>query len=127
VCDGFIGNIVLKTCESLGQAVLRLLRRDLSATPLRKFGATLARRGFKNIKRRMDPEAYGGAPLLGLNGTVIKAHGSASAKAIMNAIRVATESIQHHICESITREIAQAHERVGGPAIAGLPPVAISA
>lgn len=127
VADGFIGNIVLKTCESMGKAILRLLKRELTATPLRKFGAALARGGFQNIKRRMDPEAYGGAPLLGLNGTVIKAHGGASAKAILNAIRVATESIQHQICESIRREIAQANERLAGASLSNLGPVAIPA
>jgi glycerol-3-phosphate acyltransferase PlsX len=113
VTDGFIGNIVLKTVESLGKAVLRLLRRELTVNPLRKFGATLARGAFQNIKRRMDPEAYGGAPLLGLNGTVIKAHGSARERAIMNAIRVATETIQHKINDTIDREISQANERLG--------------
>lgn len=112
VSDGFTGNIVLKTVESMGKAVGRLLKRELNSNPLRKFGAALARGGFANIKRRMDPDAYGGAPLLGLNGTVIKAHGAARARAIFNAIRVATESIQHKLTESISREIAEANQRL---------------
>jgi phosphate acyltransferase len=113
ITDGFIGNILLKSVEGMGKAILRLLRRELTANPLRKFGATLAQGALQNIKHRMDPEGYGGAPLLGLNGTVIKAHGSAREKAIMNAIRVATETIHHRINEAISREVAQANERVG--------------
>jgi glycerol-3-phosphate acyltransferase PlsX len=112
VADGFIGNIVLKTCESMGRAILRLLRTELTADPVRKFGALLAGGALRNIKHRMDPEAYGGAPLLGLKGHVIKAHGSAGAKAIMNAIRVATEAVDHHITDMIQHEVAIANERI---------------
>jgi len=112
VTDGFTGNILLKSVEGMGKAVVRLLRRELGSTLIRKFGATLARGAFRNIKRRMDPDAYGGAPLLGLNGTVIKAHGSSRAKAILNAIRVATESIQHKLNENISREIGLARGRL---------------
>jgi glycerol-3-phosphate acyltransferase PlsX len=113
VTDGFVGNIILKSIESMGKAIIDLLRRELTATPVRKVGAVLAQGALKSIKRRMDPEAYGGAPLLGLNGTVIKAHGSAREKAIMNAIRVAGETIQHKINDTIAREVAQANERLG--------------
>ena len=112
VTDGFIGNIVLKTVESMGKGIVRLLKRELAATPLRKFGAALAAQGFRNIKERMDPDAYGGAPLLGLNGNVIKAHGSSREQAIMNAIRVSTEAIQHHVSEMIQREIGKANQRL---------------
>jgi glycerol-3-phosphate acyltransferase PlsX len=112
VTDGFVGNIVLKTCESMGKAMLHLLKEGLTATPVRKFGAWISRGAFTGIKRRMDPDLYGGAPLLGLNGTVIKTHGSAREKAIMNAIRVATETIQHHLNDVITREIAEANQRL---------------
>jgi glycerol-3-phosphate acyltransferase PlsX len=113
VTDGFIGNIILKSIESMGKAIIGLLRQELMASPVRKAGAVLAQGALKSIKRRMDPEAYGGAPLLGLNGTVIKAHGSAREKAIMNAIRVAGETIQHKINDTIAREVAQANERLG--------------
>jgi glycerol-3-phosphate acyltransferase PlsX len=112
ITDGFTGNIVLKSIESLGHAVLGLLKRELTATPMRKLGATIARSAFRDIKRRMDPEAYGGAPVLGLNGVVIKAHGSAKAKAFLNAIRVAMEEIHFKINESIVREAAAAAERL---------------
>jgi glycerol-3-phosphate acyltransferase PlsX len=110
VTDGFLGNIVLKTCESMGSAMGRLLKRELTATPVRKMGAALARSAFHALKSRMDPDAYGGAPLLGLNGNVIKAHGSASPRAIKNAIRVATETISHHLNDSIIQQIAKANE-----------------
>jgi glycerol-3-phosphate acyltransferase PlsX len=113
ITDGFTGNIVLKSVESMGRAIIGLLRRELTATPVRKAGALLAQGALRSIMRRMDPEAYGGAPLLGLNGTVIKAHGSARAKAILNAIRVAGETIQHKLNDTIAREVAQANERLG--------------
>ena len=113
VTDGFVGNIVLKSVESMGKSIIGLLRRELMANPVRKMGAALAQGALRQIKRRMDPEAYGGAPLLGLNGTVIKAHGSARAKAILNAIRVAGETIQQKINETIVREVSQANQKVG--------------
>lgn len=122
VTDGFTGNIVLKSIESMGKAIVRLLRRELTANPLRKFGAALATGALQNIKRRMDPEMYGGAPLLGLNGVVIKAHGSAREKAFLNAIRVATETIQHKINETIVQEVSRANEKLGLNKIAGQAP-----
>lgn len=124
VTDGFTGNIVLKSIESLGKAVLGLLKQELTATPVRKLGAFLARDAFKNIKRRMDPDGYGGAPILGLNGVVIKAHGSARERAFMNAIRVATETIQHKINDAIVREIALATARLSAPLVQAAPAVA---
>ncbi len=112
VTDGFVGNIVLKTCESLGKGMLRLLKRELAANPVRKLGAILAAKAFQKLKRRLDPDLYGGAPILGLNGNVIKAHGSARETAIMNAIRVSTEAIDHHINDIIQEEVARANQRV---------------
>lgn len=115
VTDGFTGNIVLKSLEGMGRAVGRLLKRELTATPLRKLGAGLASGAFNALKTRLDPDAYGGAPLLGLNGNVIKAHGSANECAVKNAIRVATETIQHHLNESIIAHIARANEVLSLP------------
>lgn len=116
VCDGFVGNIVLKTLESFAKGLLGWLQRELTKNPKRVLGAMLAKNAFRTIKRRMDPDAYGGAPLLGINGHVMKAHGSASERAIMNAIRVSTEAIQHHIDHVIRDEIARANEAVSVPA-----------
>ena len=83
-----------------------------------------ARNALRAIKRRMDPDAYGGAPLLGLNGHVLKAHGSARERAIMNAIRVSTETIRHQITEVIRSEIARTNARLAAthpPAPAPVP------
>lgn len=112
VCDGLIGNIVLKTCESMGRAIGVMLKTELTQNLLRRLGASLASGGLRSIKRRMNADNYGGAPLLGLNGNVIKAHGSARALAIQNAIRVATETVQHNINQLIAREISRAKERL---------------
>jgi glycerol-3-phosphate acyltransferase PlsX len=113
ICDGFIGNIVLKTCESLALGMVSMLKRELSRNPKRQLGAYLAQNALRAIKRRMDPEAYGGAPLLGLNGTVMKAHGSAREKAIMNAIRITMDTLQHQVTQVIAKEIQSATERLG--------------
>jgi glycerol-3-phosphate acyltransferase PlsX len=112
ICDGFVGNVVLKTCESLAVGMISMLKEELSRNPKRQLGAYLAQNALRAIKRRMDPEAYGGAPLLGLNGTVMKAHGSARERAIMNAIRITTETIQHQTNQIITDEIRRATERL---------------
>jgi phosphate acyltransferase len=123
VCDGFVGNIVLKTCESLAKGLLTWLKAELTQNLKRRIGALLARNAFRAIVRRMDSDAYGGAPLLGLNGHVMKAHGSAREKAIMNAIRVTTEIIQHDINRRIATQIAAANEAISAnpPATAAVP------
>jgi glycerol-3-phosphate acyltransferase PlsX len=105
VTDGFTGNIVLKTCESMGKGILNVLRSEMTANPLRKLGALFAKGAFRGFKHQMDADVHGGAPLLGLNGSVFKAHGSAKEKAIMNAIRVATESVNHKVGQLIQTEI----------------------
>src|SRR6266576_727776 len=110
VCDGFVGNIVLKTCESLAAGIFTMLRRELKANLGRKLGALLAQNAFRTIRKRMDPEAYGGAPLLGFNGAVMKAHGSARERAITNAIRVTTDALQHQVNQIIAEQIARANE-----------------
>jgi glycerol-3-phosphate acyltransferase PlsX len=112
VCDGFVGNIVLKTCESLALAMFSLLKRELTANPHRKLGALLAHNAFRSIRKRMDPEGFGGAPLLGFNGTVMKAHGSARERAIANAIRITSANVQHHVNQLIAQEIARGNERL---------------
>jgi len=112
VTDGFTGNIVLKTSEGLGYAMMSLLKSELTATPIYKMGALIAKGAFRNIKSRLDPEVYGGAVLLGLNGNVIKAHGGAREKAIMNAIRIAGEAVQHQLNELIIQEINQANAKL---------------
>jgi phosphate acyltransferase len=112
VCDGFVGNIVLKTSESLAVAMFSMLKRELVSNPKRQIGAYLAKNAFQAIRRRMDPEVHGGAPLLGFNGMVFKAHASARERAIASALRVTAEAVQHHINQTIAREIARANEKL---------------
>ena len=122
VADGFTGNVVLKTAESLSSAMIKMLKTELTANPLRRFGALLSQGAFRSLKRRLDPEVHGGAVLLGLNGNVIKAHGSSRERAIMGAIRVAAEEVQHGLNDIISRQIALANERLASqsPAIVSI-------
>lgn len=117
VADGFVGNVVLKTAESLGYAIGGLLKRELMANPIRMLGAKLASGALQAVKRRMDPEVYGGAVLLGLNGNVIKAHGSARERAIMNAIRVAAEEVRHGVNQIISEQIARANQKLAAATV----------
>lgn len=112
VCDGFVGNIVLKTSESLAVAMFSMLKRELMNSAQRQLGAFLAKGAFHAIRKRMDPEVYGGAPLLGFKGLVFKAHGSARERAVTSALQVTADAVQHHINELITREIARANEKL---------------
>jgi glycerol-3-phosphate acyltransferase PlsX len=107
VCDGFVGNVALKTSEGLEEAIRNMLREQMMATPLRKLGAWLSRGAFADFKKRVDYSEYGGAPLLGLNGTCVICHGRSSTKAIANAIRVAKESSEGKIDEAVASELLQ--------------------
>ncbi len=109
VCDGFIGNIVLKTCESLAVGMFSMLKRELMHTTQRKLGAYLAKGAFHSLRRRMDPDVYGGAPMLGFNGLVFKAHASARDKAVASAIRVTIGAVKNQINQTIARDIAAAN------------------
>ena len=110
VCDGFVGNIVLKTSESLAVAMFSMLKRELTQNAKRQIGAFLAKEAFRAIRRRMDPEGYGGAPLLGFNSVVLKAHGSARERAVASAIRVTSETVKNHIHQMIANDIAAANK-----------------
>lgn len=108
VTDGFVGNVMLKTCESIATAMLHWLKHELMKTPIRKIGALMAQNAFKTIKKKTNYEEFGGSPLLGVNGICIIAHGSSTPCAIKNAIRVATESIQQNLNPHIIKAIADA-------------------
>ena len=110
VCDGFVGNIVLKTSESLALAMFSMLKRELTQNTKRQIGAYLAKEAFRTIRRRMDPEIFGGAPLLGFNGAVFKAHASGREKTVASALRVAVEALQHQLNQTIVAEIARANQ-----------------
>ncbi len=105
VCDGFVGNVVLKTSEAVAKMIGDWLKRMFRANLLRKLGAVLASGVFKEIKAHADPASYGGAPLLGANGVVIIGHGSSNAFATFNAIRVAAAAIDHDVNHLIEAEL----------------------
>lgn len=87
ITDGFTGNVMLKLSEGLSDAMLSMIRTELSVSTMTKAGAMLARPAFRNIKKRLDYSEYGGAPLLGVRRIVVIAHGSSNSRAIANAIR----------------------------------------
>ena len=111
VCDGFVGNVVLKASEALGEMVNRTLREELTRTFRRKIGALLARSAFDGLKKRMDYSEYGGAPLLGVKGGCIVCHGRSNAKAIKNAVRVARTFAVNRIGQKIQEKITDLHAR----------------
>jgi phosphate acyltransferase len=110
VCDGFVGNVILKTCESVGDAIFKWLKHELTKNKLRMAGAYLAQSAFRTIKKRINYEEYGGSPLLGVNGICIIAHGSSTPLAIKNALRVATEAIEQQVNPHIVEEIRRYNE-----------------
>jgi glycerol-3-phosphate acyltransferase PlsX len=122
ICDGFVGNIVLKTIESLATALFTMLKHELAASTRRKIGAMLAQYAFRAMKKRMDPEVYGGAPLLGFKGAVLKSHGSAKERAVANAIGAVAQNVKVHVNESIAREIAAANLRLEALTATETPP-----
>jgi glycerol-3-phosphate acyltransferase PlsX len=112
VCDGFVGNIVLKTAESVAHAITHWLKQELTRNALRMLAALILRGGLKKMKQRIDPELFGGAPLLGVNGTCIITHGASSRRAIFHAIRVACDAVVHHVNDHMIEEI----KKLGVPA-----------
>jgi glycerol-3-phosphate acyltransferase PlsX len=113
VCDGFVGNVVLKSCEATAKAMFKWLKEDIKATPIRQMGALIAKEAFKATKERGNYETYGGSPLLGVNGICIIGHGSSSPRAVKNAIRVASEAVRHHVNPHIEEEMARSASLLG--------------
>nr|WP_256502635.1 phosphate acyltransferase PlsX [Desulfuromonas sp. KJ2020] len=93
VCDGFVGNVVLKVSEGLVEAVGTMLKKEMTSRFLAKIGFLLARPAFKAFKKKVDYAEYGGAPLLGIDGVGMICHGGSNPKAIMNAINMACEAV----------------------------------
>ena len=112
VCDGFAGNVALKTAESLARAINVLLKRSLATSPITKLGAWLARDAFLKLRKEIDYAEHGGAPLLGVDGISIIAHGASGAKAIKNAIRVAYESVRHQLNQHMVEAVQNYGQRV---------------
>ena len=111
VCDGFIGNVVLKASESLAEMMRTLIREEITSTFTRKMGALLAKGAFADVKKRTDYAEYGGAPLLGVKGGCIISHGRSNAKAVKNAIRVACEFANKRVDVQIREKINVLHSR----------------
>jgi len=99
VCDGFVGNVALKTSEGLAQMLATMVREEFTRSPLAKAAALLAYPVLKRFRRRVDHRRYNGASLLGLRGIVIKSHGAADALAFENAIGIAYEAARHQLLE----------------------------
>ena len=111
LCDGFTGNVVLKTAEATASAVFRWLKRELQRTPFRMLGAWIARNAFRAIRRKTNYENYGGSPLLGVDGICIIAHGSSSPLAIKNAVRVAVEFIEQQVNPKIVEAVRSYNQK----------------
>ncbi len=107
VCDGFVGNVLLKSYEGGAAATVELLKKAIERDWLARLGAFILIPALKNFKRSLSAARYGGAPLLGVRGVVIIAHGNSDAEAIKNAVRVAVESVRHGLVEKIERGIAR--------------------
>lgn len=102
VCDGFIGNLLLKFGESIGMTALDLIKKELKKNVITRFGAMLLAPGLISLKKAMEYDEYGAAPLLGINGVCFKAHGRAKSRAIKNAIRVTAEAVKERIVHCIS-------------------------
>ncbi|MBX9577383.1 MAG: phosphate acyltransferase PlsX [Chthoniobacterales bacterium] len=113
LCDGFTGNVVLKTAEATASFIVHTLKKELTKTPIRMAGAWLAKNAFRSIRNKLNPDIHGGSPLLGINGTCIIAHGSSSAMAIKNAIRVAADFVEQGINPRIVETLKEYHLKNG--------------
>ena len=106
VCDGFVGNVALKTCEGTAKLLSASLRESLKSTVTSQVGALLSRKAIADFKKRLDYSEYGGAILLGVRGVCIVGHGSSNERAIMNGIRVAAEFAQAEVNTGIEAALA---------------------
>jgi glycerol-3-phosphate acyltransferase PlsX len=109
VCDGFVGNSVLKASEGVAKMIVAFLRQEFSRNPWRKLSALIAMPVLKALRARMDPGNYNGACLLGLQGIVIKSHGSADVHAFGQALTRAAEAVRNDVVRRISNQMAGAH------------------
>ncbi len=106
ISDGFSGNILIKSLEAMASTIFAMLKDELPKSPLTVLGGLLARPAFKRVYKHLDPFEIGGAPLLGVNGVVIIAHGRSNSRGIKNAIRQAVRAVEGDIITAIRRGIA---------------------
>ncbi|OGS44993.1 MAG: phosphate acyltransferase [Elusimicrobia bacterium RIFOXYD2_FULL_34_15] len=115
VCDGFVGNVVLKLSEGIADYLIQLIKDEMKKSPILIMTAALILKGiFKDIKKKIDYDEYGGAPLLGVNGVCIIGHGSSNSKAIKNGIRVCIESVKNNIIQHLTSDISKVNHLTHG-------------
>src|SRR5215216_4618231 len=107
VCDGFAGNVVLKLAEGLASTITGMIREEINASLVSKLFAVGVLPAFRRVRKRLDYAEYGGAPLLGLNGVCIVAHGRSNALAIKNAVRVASQAVQSDVVGTIAQGLAE--------------------
>ena len=110
VCDGFTGNIMLKTCEGVAMGMMKLMKETLMSSTKGKLGALLIKEDMRKLKAFLDYSEYGGAPFLGVKGGVIKAHGSSDSKAIKNAINQAISFVNGNVVEDIESYLLEKKE-----------------
>jgi len=116
VCDGFVGNIVLKSSEALFSFIGSTIKEEMVRNPKRMIGAALSKSAFRDMKVRLSPDQHAGAPLLGIKGNILKTHGSSNYIAIANALRIARQIVQHDLIDFIRVEIEQANVLIRPPA-----------
>ncbi|MFH1022787.1 MAG: phosphate acyltransferase PlsX [Planctomycetota bacterium] len=109
VCEGFVGNVVLKVAEGLSEVIFKVVRKNIGKNLRTKVGGWLCRPAFQAVRDSLDSSEYGGAPLLGVSGGVIIAHGSTEAHGIRHAIRVGGEFAQHRVNDRIVTALANFH------------------
>ncbi len=113
ICDGFVGNAILKASEGLANFLGKVVKQEINKYFLSRIGYLLSRRSFKNLKKMVDYSEYGGAPLLGIDGTGIICHGKSSAKAIMNAIHLACDFVEKGVKDHMVEELNKNRELDG--------------
>lgn len=101
VCDGFVGNVLLKFAEAVGEVALQILREELPQGLHGQIGTTLLKPNLRRIKQRMDHAEHGGGLLLGVAGICVISHGSSQAPSVFNAIRLAKEAVDHEVLDRI--------------------------
>jgi glycerol-3-phosphate acyltransferase PlsX len=101
VCDGFVGNVVLKVAEGMGEYVMKVMRQEVQRSLLRKIPMLALKGVFRGLRKRMDYAEYGGAPLLGIDGVCVVGHGRSHSKAIVNALRIAKQTVETGVVDRI--------------------------
>ena len=123
VCDGFVGNVVLKLAEGLAEALAAILKKEVSQSFFAKMGYMLGSHAINNMKKKLDYSEYGGAPLLGIDGICIISHGASTAKAIKNAVLRAAEYSKSRVNLHLMEELAR-YEDIRGVVVKKAPDIA---